>query len=83
MKTSVIVFVILSLAGTAWSADLYVAQKDPAADDKNSGAENKPLKTIQAGVDMAKVGDTIYVKKGDYEDNGHHRQTGELYRPTM
>ena len=45
-----------------------MAQKDPAANDKNPGTEVKPFRTVQAGVDKAKAGDTIYVKEGDYEE---------------
>lgn len=75
-KHSVIVSVILSLAGAAWSADLYVAQKDPKADDKNPGTEAMPFKTIQPATDAARVGDTVYVKAGVYSDRVHSAGTG-------
>ena len=81
VKTSVIVFAILSMAGAAWSADLYVVQKDPAASDKNSGTEAKPLKTIQAAVDKVQAGDTIWVKTGIYEEEILPRSSGRADAP--
>ncbi len=54
------------LASYAAAAELYVAQNDPAANDKNSGTEAAPFKTIQAAVDTVKPGDTVYVKAGIY-----------------
>ncbi len=80
-KHSVIVSVILSLAGAAWSADLYVAQKDPKADDKNPGTEAMPFKTIQPATDAARVGDTVYVKAGVYSDRVQLRGYGRPGHP--
>ena len=68
--------VIASLAGVAWSADLYVAQKDPAADDKNPGTEARPFKTIQPAAGTAQPGDTIWVKAGLYQEPVHITTSG-------
>lgn len=55
-------------AGLATGKELFVDQKHAVADDHNAGTEAAPFKTIQAGVDVAQPGDTIWVKQGDYED---------------
>ena len=81
LRTSVMVFVLASLTGVAWSSDLYVAQKDPAADDKNPGTEAKPFKTIQAGADKAQPGDTIWVKAGLYQEPVHITKSGRVGVP--
>jgi hypothetical protein len=48
----------------ATAAELYV---DPAkGDDTNSGAADKPLKTLVNALDVAKPGDTILLATGDY-----------------
>ena len=59
---------ILALTGVAWSGELIVDQKNPRADDKNPGTPAAPFKTIQAAVDKAQPGDTIWVKAGNYEE---------------
>ena len=39
------------------------------SDETGDGSENNPLRSIQAGVDAAGQGDTIFVKKGTYFEN--------------
>jgi hypothetical protein len=50
--------VVLSmlLTGAAGAKDLFVAQRDAAANDQNPGTEAQPFKTIQAGVNAAQPG---------------------------
>lgn len=48
--------------------DYYVDQSHPQAGDKNPGSAEAPFKTIQPAVDIAKPGETIYVKSGLYSD---------------
>ena len=55
--------------GRPSAASISSNQKCPETDDKNDGSEAKPFKTIQAAVDLAKPGDTIYVKAGSYVDS--------------
>jgi len=47
---------------------IYVNGSDPNANDHNNGTMSSPLKTIQAGVDRAKAGDTVYVMAGTYRE---------------
>jgi hypothetical protein len=71
-------FGINLLVSCSGAAELFVAQKDPAATDKNLGTEAAPFKTIQAAVDKVQAGDTIWVKAGLYQEpvyinkSGHH-----------
>ena len=69
------------LASYAMAAELYVDQNNPAAADKNPGTEAKPFRTIQAGVDTAKPGDTIWVKAGLYQDPVHIKKSGRPGEP--
>ena len=88
-----VVFVSLAIlwcaASVATGGEYYVAQKNPAADDKNPGTAEKPFKTINAGVVNAKLqpGDTLYVHEGVYREsvnlscaNAHHGDTGAHIR---
>jgi hypothetical protein len=83
MKRIIPILVLAIFASLTQANELFVAQKDPAASDKNPGTEAKPLATIQAGVDKAQVGDTIFVKQGDYEEMIEIRKSGDTYRPTV
>ncbi len=40
----------------------YVDHSHPAASDSNPGTEDRPLLTIQRGVDLAEAGDTVRIK---------------------
>lgn len=44
----------------------YVDQSRASASDKNAGTEDSPFLTIQRAANLAKAGDTIYVKAGTY-----------------
>ena len=66
---------ILILTGLAWSAELIVDKKNPAADDKNAGALESPLRTIQAAVDKAQPGDSVLVR-GVYHEGVHFKHSG-------
>ncbi len=61
-------FVVLVLAGVAWSGELIVDQKNDKADDKNPGTPAAPFKTIQAALDKAQAGDSVEVRAGVYHE---------------
>jgi parallel beta-helix repeat protein len=76
-------------AGAAIASDYHVAQRSPAADDKNSGTADKPFRTIRAAVAGARLkpGDTLYVHEGVYREgvelspaNAYHGQPGAHIR---
>ena len=55
---------------------LHVAQKNPNANDTNSGTEDMPYKTINAAAAVAKAGDTILVHEGDYRETVEFKNDG-------
>jgi hypothetical protein len=48
---------------SAQAAEVYVA---PDGDDGNPGTLDEPLRTVQAAVDLAEAGTTIYLREGTY-----------------
>ncbi len=76
-------------AGAACAGEYHVAQKHPAADDKNPGTADKPFRTIGGAVAGARLrpGDTLYVHEGVYREaialsgaNAHQGQPGAHVR---
>ncbi|MHB8711799.1 MAG: right-handed parallel beta-helix repeat-containing protein [Trichloromonadaceae bacterium] len=47
----------------------YVDQGNPAAGDSNNGSEESPWLTLKVATNLAKAGDTIIVKAGEYIDD--------------
>ncbi|PLB53534.1 pectate lyase [Aspergillus steynii IBT 23096] len=58
----------LLLAAPSLAADLYVS---PSGSDDASGDIDSPLKSIQAAVDAATAGTTIYLRKGTYSPSSN------------
>jgi hypothetical protein len=59
-------FLVLFLLAPAGAAEFWVA---PAGEDSASGAQDKPFRTIQRGVNAAQAGDTVFVRAGRYEEH--------------
>ena len=81
ISTSVLLAWALGATGVIQAREFYVEQKHAQASDKNDGSEAKPLKTIQAAVDLAKPGDMIWVKAGTYEEPVKIAKAGTLAHP--
>ncbi len=78
LAASVLVAAVVS---SARAAEYFVDQKHASASDQNAGTEDKPLKTIPAAVKLAKPGDTIWVKAGQYEEAIRLETSGTLQHP--
>jgi len=59
----------------------YVYVDANRGDDANSGTQNEPFKTIQKAISLAKPGDTIYVKAGEYYENIKITHSGTKGKP--
>ena len=57
----------------------YVASD--GSDSNNGASANNPVKTIQKAVDMARAGDTVFVRGGTYVQQVHLRQDGRSGAP--
>lgn len=57
---------------------IYVSS---SGNDNNSGSISKPLRTIQAAVDRATSGDTIYVRQGTYAEAVRIARSGTSGNP--
>lgn len=55
---------------------LHVAQKNPKANDSNSGTADMPYKTINAATAVAQAGDTVLVHEGDYRETVEFKNDG-------
>ncbi|MDF3070055.1 MAG: Pectate lyase [Polyangiaceae bacterium] len=52
------------VSGRAWAAEYYVA---PTGNDSSEGNEAAPFATLQKGSDVAKAGDTVWLRGGTYQ----------------
>lgn len=65
----------------AWGADYFVS---PRGDDRHSGrgpADSQALRTIQAGVNRLRAGDTLYVRGGTYRETVTFPRSGAPGKP--
>jgi parallel beta-helix repeat protein len=69
LLVSLLAAILILTALPCLATDYYVAQKAPAADDKNPGTLEKPFKTITTGLPHLKPGDTLYVREGVYRES--------------
>jgi len=75
--------VAVLLSGTARAATYYVDQNHPSASDGNAGGAASPFRTIQRGVNAAGAGDTVWVKRGVYEESVTVSSTANVNGPTL
>jgi hypothetical protein len=54
---------------TSYTRTYHVAQRHPAADDRNDGTAASPLASIQAAVDLAGPGERVLVHAGLYRES--------------
>ena len=67
-------FGITSAPLQSQGATTYYAS--PSGDDGNPGTEEQPFRTIQAAVNRAQAGDTVYIREGTYNENFRINNSG-------
>lgn len=65
-RRRLVLFVALLCCSSASMAQIYVS---PSGDDSNNGTVGSPKKSIQAGVDIASAGQTVFIASGTYAEN--------------
>jgi hypothetical protein len=66
------------LATPTHAAEVFVA---PAGNDAADGSAEKPLATLQAGVDRLAPGDTLVIRGGTYRETVVFPRSGTAERP--
>ena len=62
------------------AAEYYVDARHAQAADENSGRETSPWKTISRAVQVARAGDTVWIKAGKYREGVRYfAHSGEYY----
>ncbi len=80
----VFVFMVFTIFGSTGNCRTIVADNQASnASDENNGSKYFPLKTIQAGANMARPGDTILVKAGVYREEVQPPRSGMKEKPIM
>ena len=78
----IFLFLILTAIFSALNAKTIVVNNRMAgAKDTNPGTFTQPLKTIQAGANLAQAGDTILVKAGIYREEVKPPRSGTREKP--
>ena len=65
-RRQLVLLAALLLCNSAIMAQIYVS---PSGNDANTGTAVSPRKTIQAGVDIATAGQTVFIAAGTYAEN--------------
>jgi hypothetical protein len=73
--------VVAGLSGLAGAGTYVVDANNPKAADTGAGSADAPLKTIAKGLSLAKAGDTVLVKAGQYAEAVNITAGGEPNRP--
>jgi parallel beta-helix repeat protein len=82
LYSTLFIFILISfIFPAAWAADYYVDKNNKSASDSNPGTADMPWKTIQRGANVAKAGDTVFVKKGIYYEWVDVKNSGEAGKP--
>ena len=70
---AIVIFTVFSLHNSTFAREYYVSK---FGSDRNNGSRFEPFRTIQAGVNVATAGDTIYVMQGIYNERIFINKTG-------
>lgn len=72
---------LLALAAPLSATTYHVEQNAPTASDSNPGSQDKPFKTISAGVAVLKPGDTLLIGPGVYRETVRITTSGTAEKP--
>ncbi len=67
-RAALLVLLLAGLTVGASARDLYVDRSHPQASDSNPGSEALPWLTFRSAAAKAVAGDTVYIKKGTYNE---------------
>jgi hypothetical protein len=73
-------FVLACLAGAGHAATFYVGQTALAADN-NPGTQERPLRTLQSGVNRLSPGDRLVIHSGTYHETVMIQRSGSAEAP--
>ncbi|MCX7917504.1 MAG: DUF1565 domain-containing protein, partial [bacterium] len=77
------IFIFLVLIHSVFTAVYYVDNKNPKANDTNSGTKELPFLTISKGVSILQPGDTLIIKEGIYREVIRINKKGEEGKPIV
>ncbi len=66
---------LVMICSASWAATYYIDSKN--GNDRNSGSQTAPWKTISKANSTLKAGDTVYIKKGTYKETIRPARSGE------
>jgi len=75
------ILTVFAVSSAAWATTYYVDKNHPSAKNSNPGTESQPWRTIQKAADTATAGDTVYVKKGVYNEWVDVKNSGTAGNP--
>ena len=67
-SVSLVLMIAFTIPLQAQAIDYYVDQSNPSANDQNTGAIDRPWKTITKANQTLTAGDTVYIKAGTYSN---------------
>ena len=74
---------MLGQSNVVFAASSVYYVSDETGNNTNAGTINAPLKTIQKALDMAKAGDTVYVRGGVYNEQLTIKTSGTKEQPIV
>src|SRR5665647_186715 len=80
MTNKITILFLLMCYISAHATNKYVAKN---GSDNNSGTCKTPFQAIQKGLDVAKSGDSVFVKAGTYQEYVQFPSNGKIGKPIV